>query len=93
MSSFEFNLPPCPCPSGTSTFPQVFGIARPNTLAMADGLNVDIYSSVMVGVFDAEVLKYKNLCNIYTKIITFIELTLQLTHIPNINMYSQFAPS
>ena len=52
---------------------------------MADGLNVDIYSSVMVGALDAEVFKYINLCNIYTKIITFIELTLQLIHIPNIN--------
>ena len=64
-------------------------MARPNALAMADGLNVDIYSSVMVGALDAEVFKYINLCNIYTN----FELTLQLIHIPNINMYSQFAPS
>ena len=46
-----------PIPSGTLTFAQVLGIARPNTLAIADGLNVEIYSSVTVGAFDAEVFK------------------------------------
>ena len=49
-----------PIPLGALTFPHVFGIARPNTLAMADGLNVEIYSSVMVGAFDAEVFSRHN---------------------------------